>query len=106
MQICLWGFNMRKLVFPNTMTYIIVHSFIRCNACRVPADLLKVQPFVPEFSIKYHPVHANPLKYGLAVVALVNTIVHFEHMKDNQYTLPWYLIGYLEITDLARSVRT
>ncbi len=74
------------------ITQNIVHVFIRCDACRIPADLLKVQLSVQRFSIKFHHVHASPLKYDLTVVALVNTIINFEHMKDTQHSLPWYLI--------------
>ncbi len=70
----------------------MLHGSIRCNACRVPTDLLKVQLSVLEFSMKFHHVHASPLKYGLTLVALVNAIVHFEYMKDTQHTLPLYLI--------------
>ena len=42
--------------------------------------------------MKFHRVHASPLKYGQTVVAFVNTIVHLEYMKDKKHILSLYLI--------------
>ena len=64
-----------------------------------------MQLSVLEFSMKFHHVNGSPLKYGLTVVTLVNTIVHFEYMKDNQHTLSLYLICIAVFTHQQIMVR-
>ncbi len=46
-----------------------------------------MQLSVLEISTKFHHIHAGPLKYGITMVVLVNSIVNFDYMKDTQHTL-------------------